>query len=84
MDAKQFLESRELPDYLKKMTAELDAVYAHGAAHPLLTKEMAELGLLFIHESPQEQQPNNFAYRKPVTYKSQRYNRIAELLGAGD
>lgn len=85
MDVKQFLESRELPDYLKKMTAELDAVYAGNTTHPLLTKEMAALALLFIHDVREEEgRVENYGYRHPLTYGNLRYDRIAALLPAAE
>ncbi|MGO4293160.1 DUF4132 domain-containing protein [Chitinophaga sp. RAB17] len=85
MDAKQFLETRELPDYLKKMAAELDTICAGNAPHPLLTKEMATLALLFIHESPDENRnDSDYNYRRKLTYKSERYDRIAALLPAAE
>lgn len=79
MDTKQFLESREIPDYLKKMAEELETIYANEAPHPLLTKDMAALGLLFLMESPEDR---NFTYRKNITYKSKRYDLIDSLLPA--
>ncbi|SEW51898.1 DUF4132 domain-containing protein [Chitinophaga arvensicola] len=82
MDAKQFLESRELPDYFKKIIAELEEVHASGTTHRLLTKDMAALGLLLLLESPEEKNEPNFGYRRPVTYKNTRYDRIAALLPA--
>lgn len=82
MDAKQFLESREIPDHLKKMAEELEAINANKITHPLLTKEMAALGLLFLLESPEEEKDHSFAYRRNVTYKDTRYNLIASLLPA--
>jgi hypothetical protein len=82
MDAKQFLESREIPDYLKRMAEELETIYANKITHPLLTKEMAALGLLFLLDSPEEETAPGFAYRRNVTYKSTRYNHITSLLPA--
>lgn len=82
MDAKQFLESREIPDYLKKIATELQEVHANGVPHPLLTKDMAALGLLFLLESPEKEIDQNFSYRSAITYKSERYNGIAALLPA--
>ncbi|HEY9260941.1 DUF4132 domain-containing protein [Chitinophaga sp.] len=85
MDAKQFLATREIPDYLKKMTAELDSICSGKATHPLLTKDMAALALLFIHESPDENRNDgDYGYRRQLTYKSTRYDRIAALLPAGE
>lgn len=85
MDAKQFLATRELPDYLKKITAELDTICSGNATHPLLTKDMATLALLFIHESSDgNRNDSDYTYRRQLAYKSTRYDRIAALLPAGE
>lgn len=96
-DSKALLESRKTNNLFAKFKNELQqamtvgdnlinklkALVKVGQKNTILNNHNAELGLLLINELPAYRE-DNWRYNKHVSYKSKRYKRIEQLLGADE
>ncbi|SKA44564.1 protein of unknown function [Chitinophaga eiseniae] len=83
MDVKEFLKTRIKPHYIENLADELMTVYNGEATHPLLTKASAEIVLIMLNKLLARDRDTSYYQTFAITYKDEKYNRIAELLTAG-
>lgn len=83
MDVKEFLKTRIKPHYIENLADELMTIYNGEATHPLLTKASAEIVLIMLNKLLVRDRDTSYHQTYAITYKDEKYNRIAELLPAG-
>lgn len=86
MDIKELLKDKKISNPVKSFTTQLLAVYKGEDTHELLTKETAELGLLFLNALPdfekERDRYNQIVHR--LIRGGKRHRRINELMPNGD
>ncbi|WP_343670962.1 DUF4132 domain-containing protein [Chitinophaga sp.] len=79
MNAKEFLDTRIIPDFEKNLITTLVSVYNGDATHELLTKRNTQVALLLLGKFEGYEIPHN-DYTTDIKYGSKRYFGMVELL----
>ncbi|MBS1795985.1 MAG: DUF4132 domain-containing protein [Acidobacteria bacterium] len=83
MELVEILKDREIPDPLENFARELWSVYRHGAAHPLLTRATAEIGLMLVNRHPEWKVPSSvYSVVIPIVQKDARYEQLKARIPA--